>query len=626
MLLLSRQDIADQPTATPNHRAWWRLWSASALLALGLIIVVALLTRLALLDAQSGWLDEGYSLAVARRPLGALIRFTAQYDTHPPLYYILLHLWAGIAGTVLLAARLLSLVCGAGSVAALYMVAGRLFDRSTALRAALLLAISPLACWYADEARMYAAAGMLALLAIAALLRAAIDPRCWPLYIGTGALALYTDYSAAYLLIGATLGYPLLVGTGRATLRPWLLSAAALGALGLPCLALLVWQTRNLASIGFIPAPTPGIVGATLLELLGQHSALPQLVAMAGLALAALGLLAAWRDRQAPRARRAYLYLAILVLTPLAIPLAISVAHPVFLTRTAMMAIYGLLILFARGSMVAKPRRELATLLPLLLLDAQALHTVSTTTINDDWRGAARYLHSTALLGDVLVFQPGYLQLPFALYGGTSDLRLAERGYPYDEGLLHESPRDLSSKRALAAATAGATNVWLVGVGGGGGGTASVTAATLSNGQRVPVGTEALHQILITRVLRPALARQPLATDWLTAAAMVPRQTRADDLVVLSGSGSAVFAQAWNRAPPVAARLLPLATPTAGALGRATGPGTRVIWLVAATPRGGDPAGIAANWLYHHGPQLGTARTIGALRLYRFRYGWNGKR
>ena len=482
MLLLSRQDIADQPTATPNHRAWWRLWSASALLALGLIIVLALLTRLALLDAQSGWLDEGYSLAVARRPLGALIRFTAQYDTHPPLYYILLHLWAGIAGSGLLAARPLSLVCGAGSVAALYMVAGRLFDRPTALRAALLLAVSPLACWYANEARMYAAAGMLALLAIVALLRAAIDPRCWPLYVGTGALALYTDYSAAYLLIGATLGYPLLVGIGRARLRQWLLSAMALCALGLPCLALLIWQTRNLASIGFIPAPTPGIAGATLLDLLGQHSALPQLVAIAGLALTALVLLAAWRDRQAPRARRAYLYLAILVLTPLAIPLAISVAHPVFLTRTAMMAIYGLLILFARGSMVEKPRRELAMLLPLLpllLLDAQALHTVSTTTINDDWRGAARYLHSTALPDDVLVFQPGYLQLPFALYRSASDLGLAERGYPYDEGLLHENPQELSSKRALAAATAGATNVWLVGVGGGGGGTAGVTAATL---------------------------------------------------------------------------------------------------------------------------------------------------
>ena len=173
MLHLLQQELAAQPTAEPVPCTSRRHRVATGLLTLGLALTPALVVRCALLDAESGWLDEGYSLAAARRPLGALIRFTAHFDTHPPLYYILLHVWASIAGTGLLAARLLSLLCGVGGAAALYMVAGRLFDRSTARRAALLLALSTLACWYADRG-------------------SDVLGGCWLLYVGAGALALYT--------------------------------------------------------------------------------------------------------------------------------------------------------------------------------------------------------------------------------------------------------------------------------------------------------------------------------------------------------------------------------------------------------------------------------------------------
>jgi len=70
----------------------------------------------------------------------------------------------------------------------------------------------------------------------------------------------------------------------------------------------------------------------------------------------------------------------------------------------------------------------------------------------------------------------------------------------------------------------------------------------------------------------------------------------------------------YSTSAPVRWRYTPS---TAGALERATGLGTRVIWLVAATPPLGAPVGLAENWLYHHGPQLGTSQTIGSLRVYR---------
>jgi len=61
-------------------------------------VVLALAARLSLIDAQSAWLDEGYTMAVTRHTLGQIMTQATQFDVHPPLYYILLHLWLNLLG------------------------------------------------------------------------------------------------------------------------------------------------------------------------------------------------------------------------------------------------------------------------------------------------------------------------------------------------------------------------------------------------------------------------------------------------------------------------------------------------------------------------------------------------
>ena len=53
------------------------------------ILGIALVLRVWTLGAESAWIDEAYSIALARRTVLEIIRGTMA-DQHPPLYYLLL--------------------------------------------------------------------------------------------------------------------------------------------------------------------------------------------------------------------------------------------------------------------------------------------------------------------------------------------------------------------------------------------------------------------------------------------------------------------------------------------------------------------------------------------------------
>ncbi len=592
-------------------------------------LLVALVIRLATIAAQSAWLDEGYSLAVARHGMRYILSFTAHNDIHPPLYYLALHAWLAVTGYGLEQARLLSALCGVASVAAIYALAAELFDRPTAAWAALLLAVSPLASWYSDETHMYAMTGLFTLLALASLVHAMRRGHrtAWAGYVVCAALAFYTDYSAAYALAGATAGALFMRrGTGTSA-RPWLISVLALAALVLPALALLRWQeTHNLSSITWIPAPTPGVVGGVLVDLMGLHTPMPVVAVVAGLVLATLAFLALRADYRRPRLRRSYLFVASIALAPVGLALVLSLGQSVFLTRTVMVSIYGVLIFVARG-LAARTLRRLAwsvlALAPLLAVDAASLNAAYATTINEDWRGAASYLSTRALPGDVILFAQGFLQLPFDVYWNRYNLRNAQRGYPYDEGLLTSQPGNLTTDGALTRATTGAKTVWFITRDAAPSSRPGAPANSLLHGRWRLAGTRAFTGVTMYRLTTLPVTGDAYAPSWLDAAAVTLRHVASHDLMLLHGSGADAFIQSWNAYPHAPARAPRLTGAEQGRdLTAALDARARTIWLATTTTGSGDPAGIAGGWLYRQGPQSGAAQTFGHIRLYRFTHGW----
>lgn len=68
------------------------------------------------LTAKSLWFDETYSVFVASLPIERLFVVTAINDAHPPLYYLLLHLWMPFVGDGEFAVRSLSVLISAAVV------------------------------------------------------------------------------------------------------------------------------------------------------------------------------------------------------------------------------------------------------------------------------------------------------------------------------------------------------------------------------------------------------------------------------------------------------------------------------------------------------------------------------
>lgn len=155
------------------------------------------------------WLDEAFSLWMARHPLGEMWRWLVRIDQHPPLYYALLRLWTHIWGESEASMRSLSALFSTATIPLIYLLGRQLLDERTGLLSALILAISPFHIRLAQEARMYTLLAFNASLALYALSRITTS-RTRPtwlrlLYITSTAAALWTHNTAIFLLIALNL-------------------------------------------------------------------------------------------------------------------------------------------------------------------------------------------------------------------------------------------------------------------------------------------------------------------------------------------------------------------------------------------------------------------------------------
>jgi mannosyltransferase len=206
--------------------------------------LLALAVRTYAIGTQSIWFDEAISLVNARQNLPDLINATRS-DVHPPLYYLLLHLWLTVRQSDGYA-RLLSAIIGAATVPLVYLVGVRLLhSRLIGLLAATSLALAPAHVALSQEARMYP---LLSLLAVAsallldwALCRDSV--RAWLTYAAVCALLPWTHYYGVFVLVAH--GIAVLVlrwRTPRQVAHGWL-------ALGLASVLFLPWLPSFLAQL-----------------------------------------------------------------------------------------------------------------------------------------------------------------------------------------------------------------------------------------------------------------------------------------------------------------------------------------------------------------------------------------
>jgi 4-amino-4-deoxy-L-arabinose transferase-like glycosyltransferase len=215
----------------------------------GLLALAALALRLGGIGSRALLPDEGSSFYFSQFPLSTLL--WSLCDPHPPGYYLLLRGVAAL-GQEEAWLRLPSALAGALAVPLTWAVAkaalrptaprDQTWPKRAALLAAALLAVSPLAVWYSQEARPYALLSLSTLALVWAGLRWRLRPTrtAAGIFLLSGWLALGMEYGALVILYGLNLvllcGWPWQpeAGAGSGSPGRWLaLQAALLAPFGL---------------------------------------------------------------------------------------------------------------------------------------------------------------------------------------------------------------------------------------------------------------------------------------------------------------------------------------------------------------------------------------------------------
>ncbi|MFF5175476.1 glycosyltransferase family 39 protein [Micromonospora sp. NPDC000089] len=459
-----------------SPRRWdWLVWAVPALttLAVGLVGI----------GHAQPWRDELATWSAATRPAGDLLRLIGTIDATTGAYYLLLHGWTALFGDSPTALRLPSALAMAATGGLTAVLGRRLIGARAGLFAGLLLAVLPGTSRYAQEARPYAIAALLAVLASLLLVRA-LDrpgPLRWAGYaaavLGLGlahllALSLLAAH-AAVVLVAWWRGRPaagladgdradptapgeiVRPGQQRGRQRPirtplgWVLALLSAGLLLLPLL--LAARGQRSHQLDWITPVRPS-------DLSGLPGGLVESSTVGGLliGLAALGVGLLGRRALLPAAA-VLLPVLLLYLAALVVPLWV----PRYLFFTVPFAC--LLAGTALAGVPAPAALAVLTVAGLLgLPDQEALRRAHPPHGMVDYRGAARVVAAGQRPGDTVVYSPrdGWLFLDLGLAYQLGDAR------PRD-ALLRADQRQRGDFWAgecarPAECLAGVPRVWLV--------------------------------------------------------------------------------------------------------------------------------------------------------------------
>jgi mannosyltransferase len=193
------------------------------LLAVALVMAWAVHARTRDLGATM-WIDEGISFGVAQHAFTAIPGVLRQ-DGAPPLFYLVLHVWASIFGASARTGHALTLLFAVLAVPAGYWAARGPFGAWAGVLTAAIVGLDPFAGTYAIEVRMYSLLLLLGLVATGAFLRAFIlhpGHRGWAAVFGLAlAAVMYTHNWGLFFALATGVAWLVLVaaaGEGRRAL------------------------------------------------------------------------------------------------------------------------------------------------------------------------------------------------------------------------------------------------------------------------------------------------------------------------------------------------------------------------------------------------------------------------
>jgi 4-amino-4-deoxy-L-arabinose transferase-like glycosyltransferase len=383
----------------------------------GGLTLLALAIRLVVLTNQSFWMDEALTAYEAGLPFGAMINTVVHVETTPPLYFVLIWLWAHVFGTGEAALRSVSMLAGVALVPIAYLSARDLISPRAGVVAAALVTFNPFLIWYSQEARAYMLLAALSGASFLWFVRARERPSrrnlaWWAIW---SSLALMTHFFAGFLVAPEAL-WLLWVARGRAAGA----AVALVAAVQLAMLPFALLDTGH--GVGWIAQiPRNVRLAQTISEwgvsIMYRRATLGESL-LGGAALLALvaGLLAFGGDR---RTRSGAAVAAAIGGAVWLLPLLAGVlGQDYFLSRNVIAAVVPFAVLL--GAACVAPRlRALGGLLAVVLVAMFSYAAIQVQTHaylqRPDWRSVARAL-GPATVPRAIIAANGFTADPLKIY------------------------------------------------------------------------------------------------------------------------------------------------------------------------------------------------------------------
>jgi len=475
----------------PAARFASHLPSAESAILLPAAILVATVVGAALrltdLGAKSFWLDEAFSAALVRTPWSIFAYQLRTREANSALFYLLLRAWMRL-GHDEATIRLLPALLGIGTIPVVGVLGRRLFGLSGGIVAAFLIALDPFHLLLSQEARGYTLAAFLVTCSTWAFTHIVgpwsevapdgrsgaawtVDPRSagqwgWAIgYVAATTGAAYSHFYSAFVVIAQCASLFAHPRPGMA-LRRLMMCWPAIGAGVAPLGWFLLTGTHT--NIDWLASAMPAAVHYLL------HTPLTHVGLVAGLAYAAILLavvtLAARTVRSVDHSpdRWAYWLVGFWIVTPIAIPLVITLTlKPVLEPRYLAVGIPALSLL-AAALVIRAPRLWVAAGAVALILAIESFGdwTYYTHVNREDWRAATATIRGSAQPSDAAIFYAPYVRRAYDYYDGRWDQttpapRIYYPSQAYSSfGFDDTAPMTLDE--AIARARRDARRTWLV--------------------------------------------------------------------------------------------------------------------------------------------------------------------
>lgn len=409
---------------------------------LGAMTLAGAALRFFLIDKESLWMDEAYSVWFSQRPLGELWSQVPAYETHPPFYYTILKGWTFLFGQGEGALRALSAMAGVCAIPLIYALGATVAEGSNARQAGLasagLYTLAPVQLLYAQEARPYGLLMLSASMAMAGAFWLLANPRRaaipWLGFRGDGqpdrgavlgwmglilgvaaSMWLHNLSTLLALALALTLAPALAHRTGYSGtfIRNAGMAAVAILLIWAPFIPWFLAQSSNVNTSFWMSRIDAGIIAQGM-----EHIFLDNISSWPARALVVVTFLLGLYTLARNEGPAPLLALAGIATVPLALVIAASyMVKPMFLPRTLLWVSIPFYVV-SGAAFAADFGRAYKGALALLLLGALLAGDLEyyETHRKEPWRQLTAHIAKEAGNDDKVILLPNGLELPFNYY------------------------------------------------------------------------------------------------------------------------------------------------------------------------------------------------------------------